>query len=196
MRALTFAAACLCAGVIPSHAAQFAQHGSIAILAGNIQKGDADAFRAFMARPEAREIRQLHLTSGGGNIREAREIGRMVREAKLTTVVDAARAVCYSACTGIFAAGRNRHYMNAQAIIDGISLMKVDGGLGFHEGSVITDQGRQSWAGASDAMAEFYREMGVPNAVHLINRADFDKIHRISSTTALANGIATSLSAP
>lgn len=194
MRILLLAAVTVIA--MPAHAAQFAQRGPIAIMAGDIKAGDADAFKAFMARPEARDIRQLHLASGGGNIREARAIGQMVRDAKLTTVVDASRSVCYSACTGIFAAGRQRHYINAQTIIDGISLMKQDGGLGFHEGSVVTPEGRKAHALANEAMADFYRDMGVPNAARLINRADFDKIHRINGTTALANGIATSLSAP
>lgn len=182
--------------VQPAFALQLQQQGPVAVLAGSINPGDAETFKAFMARPEARAIKQLHLASGGGSIRDAREIARIVRDARLTTVVDASRAVCYSACTGIFAAGQRRHYLNAQSIIDGISLMKQDGGLGFHEGSVITADGRKSHAAASEAMAQFYRDVGVANAVPLINRADFDKIHRISAPTALASGIATSLSAP
>lgn len=192
--------ACLAALVIlsvqPALAIQLQQRGSVAVLAGSIEPGDAETFKKFMARPQAREIRQLQLASGGGSIKDAREIGRLVRDARLTTIVDAKHAVCYSACTGIFAAGQRRHYLNAQQIIDGISLMKQDGGLGFHEGSVMTADGRKAHAAANEAMAQFYRDMGVPNAVALINRADFDKIHRISATTALANGIATSLSAP
>lgn len=181
---------------LPAEAAQFAQRGPVAILAGEIKAGDAEAFKSFMTRSEARDIKQLHLSSGGGNIREARAIGQIVRNANLTTVVDASRSVCYSACTGIFAAGRQRHYLNAQSIVDGISLMKQDGGLGFHEGSVMTAEGRKAHVLANEAMADFYRDMGVPNAARLINRADFDKIHRINGTTALANGIATSLSVP
>ncbi|MGL4494769.1 MAG: hypothetical protein ACRCUX_03080, partial [Beijerinckiaceae bacterium] len=77
-RAVLALACCSALTTLPAHAVQFQQRGTVALMAGNIQKGDADAFRSFMARPEAREIRELHLASGGGNIREAHEIARMV----------------------------------------------------------------------------------------------------------------------
>ncbi len=63
--------------------------------------------------------------------------------AGLVTVVDASRDSCNSACTGLFAAGVRRLYLNA-GFPDGAA---VKTGLGFHEGNAPQQSGGRGYSG-------------------------------------------------
>jgi hypothetical protein len=119
-----------------------------------------------------------------------------VRKAGLATAVDAARAKCQSACTGIFVAGVRRLYFNAGAIVEGAQT-KGGVGLGFHEANAFSVSGRRGYSGGATAyMINIYYEMGVPGAAELIIKSDPRSIYSISGATAQSLGIATSLAAP
>ncbi len=179
----------------PAPAIEISQKGSVAAVSGPIRNGDEFILRDFLARPEARQIRVVSLNSPGGRILPAREMARMIRKAGLTTMVDAARGACESACTGLFVAGVRRHYLNAGAIPDGEG--RRGAGLGFHEGNSNRSAGGRGYSGAATAeMTNIYYEMGVSGAAALVTRSAFDRMYRVSGPTALSLGIATSLSTP
>lgn len=98
------------------------------VFEGQIEPGDCLKFRNFMSKQGAHRI---YLASPGGNLREAMEIGRLVRALKLETIVPGkwttddinrkwAEArnlkaykhnyMCASACFFIFAAGISREF--------------------------------------------------------------------------------------
>jgi hypothetical protein len=179
----------------PAWAIELSQSGNRAILRGPIVEGDHLKFKDFMARPEAKQITVLYLHSPGGRVLPAREIARDVRNAGLATAVDASKAFCNSACTGIFAGGVRRHYLNAGSITDGGDGKNL--GLGFHEGNNLQSSGSRGYSGAATStMINTYYEMGVGAAADLATKAAYNKMYRISGQTALSLGIATSLSAP
>jgi len=176
-----------------AHALQFSQSGSSLILNGPIEAGDDHQLRMFLSRPGASQIRLVYLNSPGGMVYEAYKISEMIRAAGLSTVVDAGRASCASACTTIFVGGVRRYYLNAQSIVDGDA--NQNHGLGFHQASSWS--GRQgerqySYQGSSTMVATF-REMGVPGASKLIDRAKFGNLYRVSGNTARMLGVATDL---
>lgn len=173
---------------------EMGQKGKYAVLSGTIENGDEARFRAFMARQEASQIRIVYLNSGGGKVFAAYAIAREIRKAGLTTVVDGAKTVCTSACTGLFVAGLRRHYINAP------SDNQTGGrrtGIGFHEASIARASGSRDYSRlGTSTMLDLYEEMGVPSAAMVIIKAQPDKMHYIGGPTALSLRIATSLSAP
>lgn len=179
----------------PASAIRLSQNGSHATLSGQIVEGDADRFRAFMARPQAKAIRVLHLNSEGGSLSEGIAIGKMVRKAKLATAVDGARVFCDSACTLIFAGGVRRHYVNGDQVYEGLQSFT---GLGFHLSHTRGDRVRPSMKSheGSARMIAFYAAMGVPAAAELCRRAAINTLFRPNGQTAMRLGIATSLLAP
>lgn len=195
MRRMLAALAVIGLACAPANAMDIGQKGSAALLSGPIKDGDEFKLRDFLARPEAAAIRVIYLDSPGGRIYPAREMARQIREKGLATVVDASRARCESACTGLFVAGTRRLYINAGAIGDGDARTKR--GLGFHEGNVLHNTGRHGYSGAAtSAMVNIYYEMGVPGAAALITKAEYNTMHHVSAQTALSLGIATALSGP
>jgi hypothetical protein len=167
-----------------------AQKGETATLSGAIEAGDEFVFREFMRRPEARQIRTTYLSSPGGIILSAREIARDIRAAGISTVVDAARGACSSACTGIFAGGVQRYYLNAPPHD---RQGGKPSGLGFHEGNSAGRHGREYSGNATAAMINIYYEMGVSGAARVVTSADWKGMFYLSGPRALELGIATSL---
>jgi hypothetical protein len=181
--------------VLPAAAVELTQKGALLVISGDIRNGDEFALRDLLASPAGRQVRLVALHSPGGRVAAAHEMARSIRKAGLVTLVDGARAVCSSACTALFAAGVRRHYVNAGAIADGES--KIPRGLGFHEGNSLQRSGSKGYSGAGTAgMIAIYYEMGVSGAVGLVSKASYDRIYRVSGPTAMALGIATSLSPP
>lgn len=167
--------------------------GDIIFLGGSIKPGDSIQFTNFLRQAPKGTYRSVYLASGGGFIVEAVEIGRVIRQEGLATIVDASRSFCASACTAIFASGVKRVYLNALAIADGIPT-KSFAGLGFHDGSNSASRDPNHYSGAASAlMINAYYEFGVPNAAQVISKAPPDHIFLLSGQTALSLGIATSL---
>lgn len=165
----------------------------VATLRGTIEMGDAERLSALLKREPA--IRVLDLDSYGGSVKGAIELGEAVRRARLTTQVDAARSVCDSACTMIFAAGVARHYLNAEALQEGFSGLA---GLGYHRSydrgtrvspPMLSTEGER-------LMIRYYRRMGAPSAVTLALRGTISSLWRPNGATALRLGLATSLAPP
>lgn len=180
----------------PAWAIHLSDSNGVAVLQGQIVDGDDAVFREFLARPRTVPIRVLQLSSPGGRVNAGIGIGRQVRAAKLTTVVDANWAACDSACTYIFVAGVRRHYVNGDSVYEGFSGRS---GLGFHPAhrksaaqrheATLNDRG-------SELARQHYAAMGVPGATQLMEKAAFNTLYRPNGQTALTLRIATSLSPP
>lgn len=84
------------------------------VFAGEIPHGLTRRIEAMME--DAPALREVALSGPGGLIYEARGVARLIRERALDTV---AEGTCASACTLIFAAGRQRR-------------LATEGALGFH----------------------------------------------------------------
>lgn len=177
----------------PTQAAWFAARDGLLMLRGAIEMGDAHALATRLKADPG--LRVLRLDSYGGSVKGAIELGEIVRRAKLTTLVDASRDVCDSACTMIFAAGVARHYLNAEAMTEGFS---GQAGLGYHRSYMrgdrvtpptLSDEGER-------LMMAYYRKMGAKAAVALARRGTISSFWRPNGPTALRLGLATSLAAP
>ena len=83
----------------------------------------------------APKVKTVSLASVGGLVLEARLVSALVRKRKLSTYVE---FYCASACTQIFAAGRER-------------VLGKDAKLGFHQGISIGSDGK---TGTSDAVTD------------------------------------------
>jgi hypothetical protein len=173
----------------PSKACEISVSGSALSLRGEIQPGDQYKFRDFLAGSGG--VRQVYLASGGGSIQAAEEIGRQIRAAGLTTVVDAARDRCASACSLIFLSGAHRIYLHANAA-SGVSTSSAFLGLGFHQGAQAGTHG-YSGDGTAQQIA-ICHEFGLPQAAQLVEKAPPSAIYGLSGEAALSMGIATALS--
>lgn len=186
--------ACACMAA-DAQAIELSQKGAVAFLSGSINDGDQFKLRDFLASPQGQQIRVIYLDSTGGRILEAKEMARHIRNANIATAVDARKSRCFSACTGLFTAGVQRHYVNASAVADGEGGRDV--GLGFHEGNVLQRDGKRGYSGyGTSEMVNIYYEMRVPGAAQLITRSTFRNMFKVSAQTAMSTGIATSLAAP
>ena len=194
---LFLAAATVTLLAIPSTSAlEIVRNGQSVVLSGKINNGDQYAIRDFFQSPENASVRYVYLNSGGGFVHAATEIARIIRDHKLATIVDAAKANCTSACTALFGGGVQRFYLNTKTVQDGVFDFKGTG-LGFHEGSSADSRAPNKYNGAGTAqMIGSYYEMGIANARDLAGKAPPNKIYRLSGPTALALGIATSLTSP
>ena len=186
-------------GIASAHAAEITERAGVIRIAGTIRIADDVKFADLLKHPRATRIRLVHLNSGGGRVSVAVEIGRAVRRAGISTAVDGAGR-CESACTLIFAAGRQRYYFNSSGIQDRLESPRARtlGGLGFHGGSDAnaTGQGPQPDPRVTARMISFYHEMGIPGAAEFVKKAANHEMYRVSGAMALARGIATSLSPP
>ncbi len=174
-------------------AMELAAKGDTIFLGGAIKPGDSIAFKHFLEQAPKGTYRNVFLASGGGFVVEAIEIGREIREAQLTTIVDAGKAICASACTAIFMSGKHRIYLNSASMRDGPGSGAVRG-LGFHNGSAAASLASDHYSGqASALMIDAYYEFGCPRAAEVITKAPPNSIFILSGKTALELGIATSL---
>jgi hypothetical protein len=176
-----------------AQAAWMTSRGGVATLRGTIEMGDAERLGALLKREPA--IGVLDLDSHGGSVKGAIELGEAVRRARLATQVDAARSVCDSACTMIFAAGVARHYLNAETMQEGFSGLA---GLGYHRSYNRGDRITPPMLSREGErlMIRYYRRMGAPAAVTLALRGTISSFWRPNAATALRLGLATSLSPP
>jgi hypothetical protein len=188
--------AVMSAFAFPASAIWLSENGATATLTGSIETGDDAVFRAFLDRPRAQPIRVLYLSSHGGKLTPAFEMGRMIRKAGIVTAVQADSSVCSSACTFIFAGGVRRHNVNGNSVFEGMTSLT---GLGFHpshresgnrvHSSMLSETG-------TERMRKFYAEMGMPRATELMEKAAINTLYRPGGQTSLTLRIATSLSAP
>lgn len=176
----------VCVG-LPLDAAEITRSGNTVFVQGRIAAGDDLKFASVAP---VGSYRTVDLSSVGGQISTAGLIARNIRASGAVTVYDASRGACSSSCTILFVAGSQRFYANSDRIREGVGAQGKRG-LGFHEAR-SNDNGPSS--SAMGAMAALYNEMGVPAAVELSGRSPNRTAYYISGPTALALGIATSLS--
>jgi len=173
-----------------SRACEMSLTGRILSITGEIFKGDEFKFRDFLDSVRAKAA-TVRLNSPGGNISASGEIGRQIREAGLTTLVDARRDICASACTVVFASGKQRVYLNARGP-EGVMGHEGFRGLGFHQGSIPDQPQASRYSGdGTAAMIGYFYEFGVPAAAGLVDKAPPERIYAVSGASALSLGIAT-----
>jgi len=166
----------------PAAAGQLTFVGQAIAIVGDLSRGDETKFSQMLTVQTPGRVAFVYLASGGGDIAIAGEIGRRIRAARLTTVVDAARYPCIGACVAVFLAGARRLYMRAPAISEDVDARGFRG-LGFVQGA----------AGDTAALVALFEEFGVPRAKRLIETAPANAVYRLSGADALANGLATAL---
>ncbi|MCA0401062.1 MAG: hypothetical protein LCH38_09630 [Proteobacteria bacterium] len=187
----------LALGVGNAQALEMKISGPVISLSGPIRAGDDEIFKELLKSPAGANVRVVRVDSNGGFVRPAAEIGRLIRKHGLSTLLDARSARCGSACTLLFAGGKNRHFVNGQAIKDGPVRIRDYRGLAFHEGSSALSLASNRHSGQATAqMVAFYHEFGVSAARNLITQAPPEGFYQISGPTALSLGIATSTSPP
>ena len=170
-------------------AAEITRSGSTVAVRGRIEAGDDLKFAAIAPQGSYRAV---DLSSVGGSLSAAGPIARSIKAAGATTVYDASRGPCSSACTILFVAGARRHYVNAGSIREGIGGQGKRG-LGFHEARAYEPgNGGRAMAG----MSALYYEMGSPAAAELSTRSPSRTAYYISGATAMSLGIATGLDRP
>ncbi len=177
-----------------SQAMEISGRGNSVYFSGDIKSGDDIKLKEFLVGKPSGSVTAIWLNSSGGwynaGIAPARELGRIIRANGMTTVVDAARSKCESACTIIFASGVRRIYLNAAGIAE--KEGESERGLGFWEGFAKNIHGQRITAiGDSAQMIDGYYEFGVGGAVALMQKAGYTKTYHISLKTALESGVAT-----
>jgi hypothetical protein len=192
---LAITAGILAVLIQPAQAIFLSEAGATAYLSGPIEPGDDLVLRDFLNKARPKKITILYLNSYGGSLEAGLAMGHLVRQAGLTTAVNADRTECDSACTFIFAGGVKRHYVNGDKVFAGFTSMS---GLGYHP---VTRRGNRVTPNmkaleATDRARRFFAEMGQPGAGELADRAGINSLYRPSGSMALQLNIATSLSEP
>jgi len=175
-----------------AHAADFTVKDGILLLTGAIENDEWNRFRDTLDHTAPGEVKLVVLSSPGGSINSAGEMGRIIRAHRLATLVDGTHGICLSACTIVFAGGVQRIYLNPPGD-GGVAASHNIRGLGFHQGHTGTFVDSYSVGGPSMMVKFFFNEFGVPGAADLVDMAPPDKIYMLSGREALARGIATRL---
>jgi len=119
------------------------------VVRGEIASSDADVVsNAVLAEPNAR-VRLVVLSSGGGDLRAAMEIGRALREHKFDAVVPRGH-VCASACVYLLAAAIDK---------------TVRGMVGIHRPYFLSgdpNRIRQEIKNLRRRSVEYFRDMNIP----------------------------------
>jgi hypothetical protein len=122
--------------------AQVELQGDTLHLRGTIAQGSADRFRVALGH--SRRARLVVLTSEGGRLAEAFEIGELIRNRGMSTM---AFEECNSACTVVLLSGRER-----SAAADAI--------VGFHQ-STMSGNSRLDDEFMTEEMRVFFEDRGV-----------------------------------
>ena len=185
------------AGVVPAWSVEITRRGDAVLLSGVIRAGDEAVLREWLEGDSPAGARVVWLASPGGSVGAAREMARLLRREGWTTVVDAARMRCMSACTILFSAGVKRHYLGTGRLRSGVLGPQESRGLGYHQGTEDLASQPAGFSGmATVAVIGAFYELGTPAAASLPDLAPPDRLYVLSGEEALARGIATSLAAP
>jgi hypothetical protein len=137
--------------VIKSHPGK--NGGVIITLSGPIIFGDSDTFTREVQQANAagKSVEIVQLDSGGGRLVEGVKLATAIKEAGISTSVGPG-AVCASACFLIFAAG------DPKFVGDGARV-------GVHKASDKDGRETTSSGAATESMAHFAKELGVPASI-------------------------------
>lgn len=181
-------------------ALEFSKHENdsanlLAVLAtGPIERGDADRFRAFLARWPAKKRTAIYLNSPGGNLYEGMALGRAFHELGVRTVIEGNGAQCLSACALAFLGGRDQ---------DGTPWRTKSSSsqLGFHSFRSHFSADRtfsgEDMAGLEQRtqrtvldVADYLRAIGTDlDFLRIMFRASADEMNLVSDAEALRIGI-------
>lgn len=155
------------------------------VLTGDIVPGDDERFSAVLnqAKAQAKDWetdRTLRLDSGGGDVATAMSIGRLVRKAQLTAIVQE-NNVCASACVLILAGGIWR-------------IALGDSRIGLHRPYFVdpnkaTKKGYEKFQQAYDSVLEahraYFKEMNIGNGLlELMVQIPSNRVHWVDHATA------------
>jgi hypothetical protein len=142
------------AGNAASLTSSGAEGKTVLVLSGEITSGDTDRFLAEVktAMNDRRVIAGVRLSSPGGDVGEGFKLARVVRDARMATIVPDG-VMCASACFIVFAAGSEKFAGYAARV--GVHGAASD--RSQHE----TDQSRA----ATIIMARVVKELGVPPGI-------------------------------
>ena len=139
------------------------------------------------------------LNSGGGNVADAMQIGRLIRQGNLNTIFDAKsgkETTCASSCTLIFIAGAKRIAISKQ-------IPFFESKMGFHQWSRKTSQQSRVCSDLDSYKKRLlgYASTMLPNDaaekyVDLTIGTDCKRIDLITSKSLMDIGIATSIDVP
>jgi hypothetical protein len=127
---------------LPASTVTVSSDGKTIILAGPLETGSAERFKAVLDAVSTIEI--VSLVSEGGKLDEAVKIYNSVKSRDLNTYVD---YMCMSACTMIFLAGKKR-------------IASPQAKFGFHQPYTLADT-KISKQNAIDFMQRFYDDANV-----------------------------------
>lgn len=119
---------------------------------GTILPGTADAFAAEIAK-RGSYVKTIVLQSPGGSVRDALAMGRLIRDSKFATEVEA-KSYCASSCPLVFAGGVERR-------------AGTNAALGVHQVSAMTEtnisgaSGMESGQKISAMCQKYLRDMGI-----------------------------------
>jgi hypothetical protein len=119
-----------------------------AILAsGNIEPDEAFRLQVYLSKLPQKTRTSLYLDSTGGSIQGAMAVGRVVYEARIRTFLTDSSAKCFSACTNIFLAGRDRESARPYRVKGSTNR------LGFHNFVPVLQDKQYSAKDAANVMA-------------------------------------------
>ena len=155
------------------HKGDDADGGGYISITGEIQKGDADKFRVLAAGSRADTV---FLSSQGGSLSEAFEIGRVITVSNYTTIV-IDNAWCSSACALIWIAGQKR-------------FAQPKSHIGFHAGYTV-DNGKPITSGMANALiGRYLTQLNMPtDAIVFATSATPDKMAWLDTSRPGREGI-------
>jgi hypothetical protein len=179
--------------------------GSSAVAAdGTIGGSEAIRFLSAMKRAQARGAlpRMLIITSPGGSLKSALELGRVVRGLRMKTVVGSVSqnrdgrltltaGGCHSACVMVLMAGVDRSVLPGSRVsVHSPQLVLVAGGLGY---TVDETTNRYVVQKVGPVLRSYARAMGVsPALIDVANAVPHTKSRALSSSELVRYRLVTS----
>ncbi len=168
---------------VPAYSLRVAPNGTEVEIAGGIKHGLAREFHEVLKASPG--IRVVHLQIPGGRFREAERLARLIRENGLVTSVS---SFCRSACTIVFAAGRER------VITESAELgFHTPPGLNEGETAASIEAQLEAYSKAGFAQEFITRAMAMPTTENWI--PSVEELSNAGVITAIADGDDVPLSA-
>ena len=162
--------------------------GGRLVATGTIRPGTADVFAAEVAK-RGSYIKTVTLQSPGGSVQDALAMGRLIREKKFATEVEAGK-YCASSCPLLFAGGVERRAGDKAAI--GVHQVSAAGQAELSQANAMENAQR-----ISATAQKYLRDMGVDLAVwvHAMETPS-DELYYFTPAELLELKLATAVDGP